>query len=144
MEQNENTNKINWHIGIPIALWIICVILGILKVTLKAAVFDKGVTLDFVDVLNAFNSNTFSTFISVVACMLYQHYSTENVGFKRETVSGLSMRRMPAIIIISGIYIMLAAFDSALSLFPMSVIFFITNIVYVICFFTIFRAKKTD
>lgn len=143
MEQNEkgNKSKKNWNVGIPIILWIACVVLGIIKVILRP-IFSESETMNIMDILNAFNSNTFSTFISVVVCKLYQYFSTEKKGIKREKISGLSMKNIPAIFIISGVYIVIAVFDSAICHIAMSVVFCIANLFYIICFFAVFLAKQ--
>lgn len=144
MEQGEEItkDKINWHIWIPIVLWIACVVLGILKVILKAVLSETDNTLDVVDVLNAFNSNTFSTFISVVVCKLYQYFSIESEGLKREEVSGLSMKNIPATFIISAIYAGCAIFDTTINHIVMAIIFFLLSLAYVWCFFKFFITKK--
>lgn len=140
MEQNENVKNsgINWHIGIPVCLWIFCVVFGIIKVVLNT---DENNTIDFIEIVNAFNSNTFSTFISVVACMIYQYCTTEK-GLKREEVSGLSMKNMPATVIISLVYSSVVILDSAISHSAMAIIYCIVSIIYVICFFKIFLSKR--
>lgn len=144
MEQNRETtkDKVNWNIWIPVLLWFVCVVLGILKVYLRVILFDVDENIEILDVLNTFNSNTFSTFISVVVCKLYQHFSTEKSGLERERISGLSMKNMPYIFIISGIYAMVAVFDTAISNVVMSIIFLLFNLGYIFCFFKIFLAKK--
>lgn len=146
MEQDKKDNRgtINWNIWIPVILWIACVLLGIIKVLLATFLFktETEVVLDVTEILNAFNSNTFSTFISIVVCKLYLYFSTEEKGFKREELSGLSMRNMPAIFIISGIYFTIAIFDTAISMIGMAIIYLIANLLYVICFFKLFLTKK--
>lgn len=146
MEQDKEVtkDKINWNVWIPVALWIGCVFLGIIKVLLDAFLFktETEVDFDFINILNAFNSNTFSTFISIVVCKLYLYISTEGKGLKKEQVSGLSMRSIPAVIIISLIYLVVATFDTAINLLWMAIIFFMANVSYVLCFFKLFLSKK--
>ena len=145
MELNEK--KINWHIGIPVVLWIALVTLGIIKVGLSTAVTintecTESQIKDLIYALvSTFNSNTFSTFISIIVCMLYQYFSTEKKA-KREEVSGLAMKRIPIIFILTGVYSVVAVFDAAISNIVMAGIFFTTNIAYVICFFSLFQAKE--
>lgn len=144
MDQNEEITKgkINWNIWIPVVLWIACVVLGILKVVLRIALYETDEVLSIVDILNAFNSNTFSTFISVVVCKLYQYFSTDRKGFKQEEVSGLSMKNIPATFIISGIYAAAAIFDTSISRNVMTYIFFVLSLIYVICFFKVFLTNR--
>lgn len=139
MENDEGVKGINWHIGIPVVLWIGITFLGILKVLLGSG-SELEVSDIVVTVINTFNSCTFSTFISVIICILYQCFTT--VEEKREEVCGLAMRRMPAIIIFTAIYGGAAIFDAAISHIVMSIIFLIINIAYVICFFSLFLARK--
>lgn len=135
-DEVKNKRKINWQIGIPVALWIGCVFLGILKVVLEP-VYNSEATIGAEEIVNAINSNTFSTFISVVACMLHQHFSSEKEG-----VSGLSMKKMPFTIIITLVYIVSAAFDAAISHIAMTIIYLLINCGYVICFFCLFLDRK--
>lgn len=139
MENDEGVKGINWHIGIPVVLWIGITFLGILKVLLGSG-FELETIDNVVAVISSFNSCTFSTFISVIVCMIYQYFTT--VKEKREEVSGLVMRRMPAIIILTAVYGAAAIFDAAISHFVMTIIFLILNIAYVICFFTMFLVRK--
>lgn len=120
MENDEGVKGINWHIGIPVVLWIGITFLGILKVLLGSG-SELEVSDIVVTVINTFNSCTFSTFISVIICILYQCFTTAEE--KREEVCGLAMRRMPAIIILTVIYGGAAIFDAAISHIVMSIIF---------------------
>lgn len=112
-------------------MWIGITGLGIIKVLLSS-VSELRVIDIVTTIINTFNSCTFSTFISVIVCMLHQYFTT--VKGKREKVSGLVMRRMPAIIISTVIYGVVAIFDAAISRVIMAIIFLIINIAYVVCF----------
>ncbi len=139
MEYAEGTKEINWHIGIPIVLWIANVTLGIIKIFLSdLSAWDS--TDIIVAVINTANSNTFSTFISIVVCMLYQYFTTSKA--KREKASGLAMRYIPLVFILTGIYCVAAVFDAAISHVAMTVIYLIINIAYVACFFGVFLVRK--
>ncbi len=139
MEYAESTKGINWHLGIPIILWIANVTLGIIKVFLSdLSAWDSADIM--VAVVNTANSNTFSTFISIVACMLYQYFTTSRG--KREKVSGLAMRYIPLVFILTGIYCVVAVFDAAISHIAMTVIYLVVNIAYVSCFFGLFLVRK--
>ncbi len=139
MEYGDDAKGINWHIGIPVVLWIGITGLGIIKVLLS-----NVSELEFIDVvttiMNTFNSCTFSTFISVIVCMLHQYFTT--VKEKREEVSGLVMRRIPAIIISTVTYGVVAIFDAAISHVIMAIIFLIITIAYVVCFFSLFLKRR--
>lgn len=138
MECNDDTKGINWHIGIPVILWIGITTLGIIKVLLNSG-SESEVKDIVIIVINTFNSCTFSTFIPIVVCMLYQYFTTTEE--KREEVSGLAMRKIPTIFILTAIYSVVATFDAAISHFNMVIIFMIINIAYVVCFFKVFLAK---
>lgn len=139
MDYDEDIKGINWHIGIPVVLWIGITVLGIIKVLLGSTseLEAKGIVIT---IISTFNSCTFSTFIPVVVCMLYQYFTT--VKEKREAVSGLAMRKIPATFILTAIYSIVAIFDAAISHFIMAIIFLIINIAYVICFFSLFLVRK--
>ena len=139
MENDKGVKGINWHIGIPIVLWIGITFLGILKVLLSS-VSELEVSAIVVAIINTLNSCTFSTFISVIICMLHQYFTTAKE--KREKVSGLMMRRMPGIIILTVSYGAAAILDAAISHIVMAIIFLVINIAYVTCFFCLFLAKK--
>lgn len=139
MENDEDVKGINWLIGIPVVLWIGITVLGILKVLLSGS-FEPGIKGVTVAIINTFNSCTFSTFISVIACMLYQYLTTDKE--KRAEVSGLVMGRVPAIIILTIVYGGAAIFDAAINHLIMTIIFLVINIIYVICFFKLFLVKK--
>ena len=134
-------HKIDWQVWIPIILWIGCVFLGILKVLLEP-MYNPNATIGVEEILNTINGNTFSTFISVVVCMLYQHFSSLKEGAKRNEGSGLSMRNMPVTIIITVLYLMGACFDAAISKIAMTIIYTVINAAYVGCFFGVFLDKK--
>ena len=139
MENDEDVKGINWLIGIPVVLWIGITFLGILKVLLSGS-FEPGIKGVTVAVINTFNSCTFSTFISVIACMLYQYLTTDKE--KRAEVSGLVMGRVPAIIILTIVYGGAAILDAAINHLIMTIIFLVINIIYVFCFFKLFLVKK--
>lgn len=139
MEYDEDTKGINWHIGIPVALWIGITVLGIIKVLLSSG-SELEIRNVVVTLMNTFNSCTLSTFISVAVLMMYQYFTTTKE--KREEVSGLAMRRIPAFIIMTIVYGVVAIFDAAISHFIMAIVFLAINIIYVICFFSLFLAKE--
>lgn len=99
MESSHNKHTINWNVWIPILLWIGCVVLGIIKTT----VASESKRIDIKDIIDVFNSNTFSTFLSVIICKLYQYFTTSKVDFQ-EKASGLSRKCIPVTIIITVIY----------------------------------------
>lgn len=133
---NTNNKKINWNIGIPIIIWIACVFLGELRLVLETN-SEKGI----LQLIAVFNSNTFATFISIIACMWYQFFSEEKQNL-RDIRSGLSTRYMPVTIVATVVYFAVACFDAALPNYKiMTIICFIVNIVYVICFFKVFTYK---
>lgn len=118
MECSDGKKEINWNVGIPVVLWIGILALSIVKVCLSN-VNQISVKL----LLNTFNTNTFSTFMSIIMCMLYQYFSVEKYD-KREEISHLRMKKMPIIIIFTIVYAVLAIFDSAIDHGIMVTIFF--------------------
>lgn len=137
MESSHNKHTINWNVWLPILLWIGCVVLGIIK----TIVASEGKRLDIKDIINVFNSNTFSAFLSVIICKLYQYFTISKVDFQ-EKASGLLRKCIPATIIITVIYGFTASFDAAWNSLGMTILYFIINIVYVGCFFKVFLIKK--
>ena len=135
MGNNQNVGKINWNIWIPILLWVGCVILGIIK-----AVVTTTENINIKELIDVFNTNTFSTYLSVIVCRLYQYFTSKEAI--QEQSSGLSRRNIPITIIITVIYCFIAAFDAAWNTMAMTIIYLVVNFVYVVCFFNIFLLKN--
>lgn len=73
MQTDDKNRKINWGMLIPIIFWIVCIFLS------TAKLFQTGNKIHAIDILDVFNCNTFSTYISMIICMLYQFFSEKNV-----------------------------------------------------------------
>ena len=63
MQTDDKNRKINWGMLIPIIFWIVCISLS------TAKLFQTGNKIHAIDILDVFNSNTFSTYISMIICL---------------------------------------------------------------------------
>ena len=127
----DKKRKLDWLTIIPILFWILCMLLSIGKLIQV----EKEVNiLDWIDILN---SNTFSTFISMVICMAYQFFSTK--GKKKQEKSGLSKRWIWLTIISTVIYGIVAIINACRYCLTTSVIMAIVSVIYVILFFKFMR-----
>ena len=122
--------KVDWLTIIPIMFWIGCMGLSVGKM------FQTGNEIKIIDWLDILNSNTFSTFISMVICMAYQFFS---VTGKKQEKSGLSRKWISFTIISTIIYGIVAIVNACRYCFETTLIMTIASIVYVIIFFKYMR-----
>ena len=91
-----------------------------------AKLYQSGNEIHIIDYIEIFNSNTFSTFISMVICMAYKFFTTDEN--KQELDSGLS-RKWIWLTILATIIIT-------------SVIMAAASLAYIILFFKVMRKKE--
>ena len=70
--------KVDWLTIIPILFWFGCMGLSVGKL------FQIGNEIHFIDWLEIINSNTFSTYLSMIICMAYQFFSVSNTKKQEE------------------------------------------------------------
>lgn len=130
----EMHRKKDWLTIIPVLFWILCIGLSIGKM------FQTGNKLHMIDWLEALNSNTFSTYISMVICMAYQFFSTDKISKQKE--SGLSRKWIWLTLISTVMYGIISIINSCRYCLTTSVIMFVASVAYVYIFFRFMRSKN--
>ena len=126
--------KIDWLIIIPIIFWISCMCLSVGKL------FQSGNKIHIIDWIDIFNSNTFSTYISLIICMAYQYFSVYNK--KRQEKSGLSRKWISLTILSTIVYGAVAIINACRYCLVTTIIMAIASTIYVILFFKFMKTKK--
>ena len=119
--------KIDWLIIIPIIFWISCMCLSVGKL------FQSGNEIHIIDWLDIFNSNTFSTYISMIICMAYQYFAVYDS--RQQELSGLSRKWIALTIISTVVYACRYCLGTTIAMT-------IVSIVYVILFFKFMKLKR--
>lgn len=130
----EMHRKKDWLTIIPVLFWILCIGLSIGKM------FQTGNKLHMIDWLEALNSNTFSTYISMVICMAYQFFFTDKISKQKE--SGLSRKWIWLTLISTVMYGIISIINSCRYCLTTSVIMFVASVAYVYIFFRFMRSKN--
>ncbi len=107
-----------------------------------AKLYQSGNEIHIIDYIEIFNSNTFSTFISMVICMAYKFFTTDEN--KQELDSGLSRKWIWLTILATIIYGMCAVINASRYCLITSVIMAAASLAYIILFFKVMRKKKFD
>lgn len=128
------SKKKDWLTIIPILFWILCMGISIGKM------FQTGNEIHIIDWLEVFNSNTFSTYISMVICMAYQFFSTD-IKSKQEE-SGLSRKWMWLTILSTVIYGIVAIINASRYCLVTTVIMSVVSLGYICLFFKYMRVRK--
>lgn len=116
-----------WSILIPIIFWLACIALAIGKM-IQA---EKDIKiLDWMDV---FNSNTYSTYVPMTACMIYQFFSTD--GKKKQKKIGLSRKWIWLTIVSVCIYSVMAVVNACRYTLGSTILMLVVSIAYVYVFF---------
>lgn len=122
-----------WNIAIPLIVWLVCLGTGVGKIIQTDSYKDPLTWLDI------FNSNTFSAYISMISCMIYQFFSEENYG-KREK-SGLSRKNMWITITGTITYSVITLINVVRYNMCTSIICLVFSVLYVLLFFKYMRSK---
>lgn len=130
----EENKKVDWLVIIPIIFWVLCMGLSVGKM------FQTGNEIHILDWLDIFNSNTFSTFISIVICMAYQFFAVN--GKKKQEKSGLSRKWIALTLISTGVYGGVAIINACRYCLVTAIIMTIVSIVYVIMFFKFMKLRR--
>lgn len=126
--------KIDWMIVIPMLFWISCIAIS----SAKVAQSSGGVHI--IDYIDCFNSNTFSTYISLVICMAYQFFSADKG--RQEERSGLSRKWIAGTIISTVVYGIVAVINTCLYGLPTTIVMAFASITYVWLFFKYMRTDN--
>ncbi len=126
--------KIDWLIIIPIIFWISCMCLSVGKL------FQSGNEIHIIDWLDIFNSNTFSTYISMIICMAYQYFAVYDS--RQQELSGLSRKWIALTIISTVVYGVIAIINACRYCIGTTIAMKIVSIVYVILFFKFMKLKR--
>lgn len=130
---DKNGKKIDWMIAIPIILFV-----GCLGISLGKS-FQMEKSLQFIDILEMFNSNAFSTFISMTACMMYQFFSDS----KTKQNSRLSRKWISMTVIATIFYILFAVINACRFCLFTSILMSISSIGFIVLFFCIYVRKES-
>ena len=125
--------KVDWLTIIPIFFWFGCMGLSVGKL------FQTGNEIHFIDWLEIINSNTFSTYLSMIICMAYQFFSVNNT--KKQEESGLSRKWISLSILSTIIYGIIAIVNACRYTLLTTIIMTVASIIYIILFFKFMRAK---
>lgn len=126
--------EIDWLMVIPIIFWIFCMCLSVGKM------LQTGNKIHIIDWVDIFNSNTFSTYISLIICMAYQYFSIYDK--KQQEKSGLSRKWISLTIISTIVYGVIAIVNACRYCLLTAIIMAIASIIYVILFFKFMKIKK--
>lgn len=125
--------EVDWLTIIPILFWFSCMGLSVGKL------FQTGNEIHFIDWLEIINSNTFSTYLSMIICMAYQFFSVSNT--KKQEESGLSRKWISLSILSTIIYGIIAIVNACRYNLLTTIIMTVASIIYIILFFEFMRAK---
>lgn len=131
---NEDDKKVDWLLVIPIIFWPLCMVLSV------ARMFQTGNEIHILDWIDIFNSNTFSTYISMVICMAYQFFAVYDK--KQQEKSGLSRKWISLTIISTIVYGVFAIINACRYCLVTALILMMISIIYVILFFKFMRVKR--
>lgn len=123
--------KIDWLTVIPVVFCLVCMILSFAKL------YQSGNEIHILDVVEIFNSNVFSTFISMIICMAYRFFSERRK--KREKVSGLSQKWISLTIISTILYGVASVINACIYNYLTSILLMVISITYVFLFFKTMR-----
>lgn len=133
MDIFRKNGKVDWLTTIPILFWISCIGLSVGKM------YQSGNSIHIIDWLDIINSNTFSTYLSMIICMAYQFFSVNNT--KKQEQSGLSRRWISLSILSTVIYGIIAIINACRYNLLTTVIMSLASVSYVFIFFKFMRAK---
>lgn len=125
--------KVDWLTIIPIVFWLTWIGLSIGKM------YQSGNPIHIIDWLDVINSNTFSTYLSMIICMAYQFFSVSNT--KKQEESGLSRRWIGLSILSTVIYGVIAIINACRYNLLTTVIMSFASVLYVFVFFKFMRSK---
>lgn len=124
----------DWLTIIPMLFWFLCIGLSAAKLC------QTDNEIHMIDWLEVFNGNTFSTYISLVICMVYQFFSVNSK--KKQEKSGLSRRWIPLTILSTVIYAVVAIVNACRYCVLTTVIMTGASVVYVFLFFKYMKLKR--
>lgn len=130
----EKDKKVDWLLIIPIIFWGLCMILS------GGKLFQTGNKIHIIDLIDIFNSNTFSTYISMIICMAYQYFAVYDK--KKQERSGLSRKWIALTIISTATYGGIAIINACRYCMVTTIIMALASIAYVILFFKFMKVKK--
>lgn len=126
--------KVDWLTIIPVFFWISCMGLSAGKM------FQTGNEIHILDWLDIFNSNTFSTYISMVICMAYQFFSVYDK--KKQERSGLSRKWIPVTVLSTVLYCAVAIVNACRYCLFTAGLMAVVSAVYVFLFFKYMKLKR--
>lgn len=130
----EKGKKVDWLIFIPIIFWITCIGLSIGKMV------QNDNEIHIIDWLDIFNSNTFSTYISMVICMAYQFFAVYDK--KQQERSGLSRKWIALTVLSTIMYGVVALINACRYCLLTTIIMTAVSIAYVVIFFKFMKLKR--
>lgn len=130
----DKNGKVEWLTIIPMLFWVLCMGLSIGKM------FQTGNEVHIIDWLEVLNSNSFSTYISMVICMAYQFFAAERKSKQEE--SGLSRKWIWLTIVSTIVYGIMAIVNACRYCLVTSIIMAVASIVYIFIFFKFMRLSR--
>ena len=125
--------KYDWLTIIPVLFWIGCMALSIGKMV------QMGKKIRCIDCLDIFNSNTFSTYLSMIICMSYQFFSLENT--RKQEISGLSRKWISLTILATIVYGIIAIINACRYNLVTTIIMTVFSVIYIVRYFGLMRSK---
>lgn len=119
--------RIGWLTIIPILFWLGCMGLSVGKM------YQINKDAHIIDWLDIFNSNTFSTFVSMVIAMAYQYFSSKKK--KQQEKSGLSRKYIWLTIISTLVFGVMAVINACRYCLLTVVFMTVLSVIYVFLFF---------
>lgn len=133
MNSLQKSKRINWSTIIPIMFWIACMIMSFGKMV------QNTDCIRLIDLLDIFNGNTFSTYISMVICMAYQFFSGNNS--KRQEKSGLSRKWISLSIMSTIFYGIMSVVNTCIYNLITTILMSICSFIYIILYFAFMRKR---
>ena len=126
MASKQGKKKINWHIFIPIMFWGSCITFSFIKEIQS----EKTSIKCFLDIIN---TNTFSTYVSMIICMLYQFFSNNT---KKRQKGGLSRQNIAMTILSTVVYGICTVANAFMYNLFTTIVLLVVSLIYVFLFFT--------
>lgn len=133
MEETSGKRKVDWLLIIPLILWIGCIGISLSKI------WQSDHIVSLLDILDAFGSSTFSTFISIVVGMAYQYFSEKNKNNPEK--SGLSRSHIELTVVATIFYGIIAVINACIYNLITAWIMAVCSVLYVILFFKYMKIK---
>lgn len=134
-EMEDEGKKVDWLIIIPVSFWLCCMGISAGKL------LQTGNEIHILDWIDVYNSNTFSTYISLILCMAYQFFSAD--GKSDPEKSGLSRKWIALTIISTIVYGVIGIVNACRYCFVSTVIMAVASVAYIVLFFKYMKKRNS-